>query len=411
MGLFRRPKAESEPTERAFAMTQLGRVLSSTYVPLTGRDLTTADALRWAAAWACVRVLGQSASMLPLDVVRYVDGTRLPVEPVPPLIANPSGIVESDVWVQQVVSSMETAGNAWGVVTDADRRGYPTAIETLDPKCVRDPKVVDGVLTAHVDNKPMKRFPYGDLWHVPGVMVAAGSPLGLSTVEYASGAIDTALAAESFGAHFFTDGGHPSSIVYADQELTEDQAKQIKQAFLAATSGTSREPAVLGSGLKHEAIQVNPDDSQFIDLLRLEVENTCRFFGVPPSMVYGAVSGQNVTYANVAQADLAFLKHGLDPRLVRIERALSRLLPGGQTVKFNRDALLRADTASRYAQHAVALTNKFRTVNEVRRIEDERPFDDPMYDEPGLPGGADVAAHEAAPGDPAEDSSPQEQNS
>jgi HK97 family phage portal protein len=206
------------------------------------------------------------------------------------------------------------------------------------------------------------------------------------------------------------------SVAYTDPEvawvgLTEDQAKQIKQAFLAATSGTSREPAVLGSGLKHEAIQVNPDDSQFIDLLRLEVENTCRFFGVPPSMVYGAVSGQNVTYANVAQADLAFLKHGLDPRLVRIERALSRLLPGGQTVKFNRDALLRADTASRYAQHAVALKNKFRTVNEVRRIEDERPFDDPIYDEPGLPGGADVAAHEAAPGDPAEDSSPQEQNS
>lgn len=389
MGLFRRPvEAAPEPVEeRSWAMAQLGRYISDFVSPTTGRYLSVDESLRWSAAWACVRVLGQSASSLPMDVVRYVDGARQPVSPTPSLIAEPSAMVESDVWVYQLIESMESDGNAWGVITATDGVGRPTQIETVDPTVVTERKYENGTVSARVDGKVMRRYPDGELWHVPGIFVRAGSPFGLSTVAYAAGAIDAALAAEQFGARFFTDGGHPSSIISSEADLTETQAKAIKNAFVAATSG-NREPAVMGAGLRYQAVQINPDDSQFIDLLRLEVENTCRFFGVPPSMVYGTVSGQSVTYANVSQADLHYLKHSLDGRLVRLERALTRLLPRPQVVKFNRDALLRADTATRYAAHAVALQNKWRSVNEVRRIEDEEPFEGDEFNEPGVPGGA-----------------------
>jgi HK97 family phage portal protein len=218
-------------------------------------------------------------------------------------------------------------------------------------------------------------------------MPVPGSPFGASVVQYASGTISAALAAERFGAQFFADGGHPSSLLYADREVTEDQAKNVKRAFLAATRGT-REPAVLGSDWKYEQVQINPDDSQFIDLLRFEVENTCRFMGVPPSMVYGAVSGQHVTYANVSQADLHFLRYSLESYLTRFERAWFRMLPRPQVARFNRDAFLRSDPLGRMQVHEIALRNRLRSVNEVRRIEDEPPFDDPAFDAPGVPGGA-----------------------
>jgi HK97 family phage portal protein len=409
VGLFRRTTQPPPPSptvddaeERSFALSQMGRWISDFVSPTTGRYVSVDEAMRWSAAWACVRVLGQSASMLPIDSVRYVDGARVPIVPKPSLLVQPSELVESDVWVFQLIESMEADGNAWGLISSTDRRGYPTTIETLDPSTLQDRKVEGGIIQASLNGEVHKRYPYGDLWHVPGVFVRAGSPFGLSTVAYAAGTIDAALAAEQFGARFMTEGAHPSAIISADTQLSDVQAAGIKAAFLNAIGG-SREPAVMGSGLTYTPIQINPEDSQFLDLLRLEVENTCRFFGVPPTMVYGSVSGQSVTYANVAQADLAYLKHSLDGRLVRLERALSKLLPGGQTVKFNRDALLRADATTRWQVHTAALAAKARSVNEVRRIEDEAPFDDPIYDEPGIPGSGDAPT---MPADPADD--PQE---
>lgn len=385
MGLFVRRREEAPATEErsSYSWAQLSAYLAN-YTSYFGSEVPIDRALRASAVWGCVRVLAGSASMIPLDVVRVSGGRREPVSPTPALIGRPSLLVERDVWVHQVVSSMMTDGNAWGMVGAIDGRGVPTSIETLDPDAVSGREVRAGVISAVVDGERVKAWPHGPLWHVPGVMVRAGSPFGLSPVRYASTGVDATLMAEMFGRDFFSGGGHPSSVIYSDDpNLDGDGAAAIKRAFLMAAEG--REPAVLGSGLKYEQVQVAPGESQFLELLRFEVENACRFFGVPPAMVYGAVSGQNVTYANVSQADLHYLKHSLEVPLTRVETALSRLLLRPQVVKFNRPALLKSDTAARYAAHLQALEGKWRTVNEVRQLEDEQPFDDPACDMPGIP--------------------------
>ena len=103
-------------------------------------------------------------------------------------------------------------------------------------------------------------------------------------------------------------------------------------------------------------------------------------------MVYAAVSGQNVTYANVTDADLNFLKHSIDDYFVSIDEAITDLLPRPQVVRANRDAILRADPKARNDLHDLRLKNKTQTVNEVRALNDEKPFADPRFDEPGIPG-------------------------
>lgn len=386
MGLFLRRRPDPGPEQRSYPLTSLGAVAALFNSGSSARSVTLDESLRASAVWACLRVLAGSVSMLPVDVVRMEGRARRPVLPQPSMVAEPSALVERDVWVHQLVWSMFTDGNAFGLVTAVDHLARPLFIETVHPTSVTDRRVVDSIPQARVDGVIHKLFPHGDLWHVPGPMVPAGSVFGLSPVQYGATGIRAGLSAESFGADFFDGGGHPSTILYSDApSMTDDQAKGAKQSFIKATEG--REPAVMGSGWRHEQIQTDPNDSQFLDLLRFEVENQCRFFGVPPSMVYGQISGQSVTYANVSQADLHYLKHSLEVPLGRIERAWSALIPRPQVVRFNRDALLRSDAEARWKVYDIRLKNKTITINDVKALEDEAPFDGDEFDEPGIPGG------------------------
>jgi HK97 family phage portal protein len=261
---------------------------------------------------------------------------------------------------------------------------YPSTVELLDPSTVTERKVVNGIPQVKYNNQIRQLYPHGDLWHMPGRTVPAGSPFALSPIEYASKAIGTSLAAEDFSHNFFADGGHPSAIIYSTSDLSGPEAANIKSAWRRATQGTSRDVAVLGADLKHEQIQTNPGETQFIETEQFAIDKVCRFWGVPPAMVYGAMSGQAVTYANITDADLNFLKHSLDVYYVRVEGALSDLLPGPQQVKCNRNAILRADPKSRFEMYQVALANRQMTVNEIRALEDLPGFG-PDFDVPGIP--------------------------
>jgi phage portal protein BeeE len=93
----------------------------------------------------------------------------------------------------------------------------------------------------------------------------------------------------------------------------------------------------------------------------------------------GSEAGGSLTYANVEQRDLDFLKYGVGPKITRLESALTGLLPRGQYVKFNTGALLRTDLKTRYESYALALAGPqpWLTVDEVRDLEDREPINPP----------------------------------
>jgi len=379
---------------RGISLSQLAawkQQISASYSPV---PVSTQQALTHAASSACVDVLATSVSTLPIDAVRTQGRSRIPVSPAPSLIAAPSAIVAPDVWMYQLVDSMCTDGNGFGLVTGVDSMARPTGIELLNPGIVADRRVIDGVPTALVDGTRHRLFPHGELWHVPGKYARAGSPFAESPVVRAAATIGAALVAREFGSRFFADGGHPGGIIKSSRELTKDEADAIKKAFVNATRG-NREPAVIGAGLEYSPIMIDPNDSQFLGLMQFCIEEACRFWRVPPSMVYASTSGQNVTYANASQADLHYLKHSLEGLLVRIERALSALLTRPQFARFNRNAFLRADPQTRFDIYDKRLRNKTLSVNDVHALEDEPGVDDPDFDEPGIPG-----APAGAPGAP-----------
>jgi HK97 family phage portal protein len=385
-GLLRRGDegGEERSTINLSRYAHLWSGLGEAYTPVA---VSTVSALTHAASNACIDTLASSVSSLPLDALRAVDEVRVPVTPTPSLVRRPSTLVEQDVWLYQLVYSTLTDGNGFGYITGYSQGGYPTGIDLINPDNV-GLRSIDGEGRPFVviDGKRELLYPNGDVWHVPGKFVKPGTPFADSPIERAKGTIGAAIAARDFGSRFFGEGGHPTALVSSDQNLTPEQAEGIKASVQRALRPGSREPLVMGSGLSWEQIQVTPDDSQFIDLQRYCNEEAARFWRVPPAMIYAAVSGQSVTYSNVSQADMAYLKHSLEPHLVRIERALTDLLPRPQFVRFNRSAFLRSDPVTRSEVVDRRLRNSTLTVNEARALEDELPFDDPEFDEPGIPG-------------------------
>jgi HK97 family phage portal protein len=356
------------------------------------------DAMKNAASWACMNVLADAIGRAPIDVVRGTGPDRRPVTP-PNIIASPSGVVQTDVWRFQLGWSMVSDGNAFGRITSMSPTGAIETVELLDPRGVTERKVVKGKAQVRIDyGEVVDLYPWGDIWHVPGRTVPPGSPFAMSPVAQAERVIGTSLAAEQFSFNYFTGDGHPSAIIYADAELSLDEAQAIKSAYRRATS--TREPAVFGNGLRRESIQSDPNQTQFLDVVRLMVEQVCRFWGVPPSMVYGAISGEAVTYANVTDSDLSFLKHSLEGYYVRIESALSAIIPRLWTAQVNRNAILRAAPKTLLEADGIALSNRQVTINELRKRDGLVPFG-PDFDVPGTPPFPTERISEVAPSPPA----------
>lgn len=374
-GLFRREERAITPAEMLAAVNE--RRLGGRSLPSTVDDST---AMRHSAVWACVRLIAGVGSTLPIDAYRMTGDQSTPVS-LAPVLADPSTDVSPSVWRYQMWSSLLLAGNAYGLITEFTPSGFPRRIEILNPNAVswHDD---EGVWVCKVDNQVIDRWPSGRLWHT-AIFVPGGQPFGLSPITYAARSINAGLEAERFGGEFFTGGGHPSSVIYSDQNLTPEQAQGAKEAFVRATKG--REPAVMGAGLRHEQIQISPTDSQFLDSQRFTVEQIARIYGVFPEMIGAATSGSSVTYANREQRAADWLTYGLLPYLVPVEEALSSLVPRPQRVKANVSAVLRSDLKTRYESYAVALTNEFLSVDEVRGLEDLPPMpvddDDDVVDD------------------------------
>jgi HK97 family phage portal protein len=376
MGLFRRGASE----ERAITAEDVINLVNDRrrYGNMP-QAVTTDSAMRLSAVWACVRLLAGLGSTLPLDQQRTRGGVTIEV-PRSALFDQPQPDTTLSTWLYQAWSSLLTAGNVYGLVTAVGGNGYPTSVELVDPGLVQWRPDENRGWRAVVDNVELERWPNGPLWHVP-IFTMPGQPFGLSPIQHAKQTITAGLSAERFGSDFFHGGGTPNAILYSDTELTADQAQGIKGAFVRSTAG-NREPMVVGAGLRYERVSVAPDEAQFLDAQRFTVEQIARIYGIAPEMIGGATSGSSVTYANREQRSQDFLTFGLMPYLVALEDGLSALIPKPQRVRFNVDSVLRSDLKTRYESHAIAITNGFLTVDEVREIEDRSPLPEPVEDSP-----------------------------
>jgi HK97 family phage portal protein len=277
-----------------------------------------------------------------------------------------------------MVTSLMLRGNAYGQITSKDLYGYPTQVEWFSPDDVKpqtDPETGKFRYVVHG-----QKFSPDQIFHVRAYRMP-GSRMGMSPISYAASQIATERHIQEFAQGYFRDGAHPSSILTSDYEYTQDQARTVKERFLAAVKG--REPAVLSGGLKYQSIQVSPEESQFLATQKFGVASICRIFGVPPEMV-AAEAGNSMTYANVEQRSLDFLTYSVQPWLTRIEAALALTMPGRQHARFDTSVLLRTDLETRMKASAIGIASHQLLPDEARAWGDLPPMTPAQKEEADL---------------------------
>ena len=263
--------------------------------------------------------------------------------------------------------SLLLRGNAYGIVTG--RSGstlLPAQVDLAHPDRLGVTVTPDGRVQYRLNGKELDP---ADVWHVRAYTFP-GTVLGLSPVEYARQTIGLGLAAEKFAGQYFADPV-PTGVIYSDRDPGKDGAKALQERWMASRRA-NRAPAVL-HGARFEPLSVNPEESQFLGTIDANTNAIARLYGVPPEMIAGTTAGP-LAYTSPEMRSLDLLTYTVRGWLVRLENAISALLPSTQYVRFNAAGMVRVDLKSRYEAHEIALRAGFLTITEVRELEDRGPL-------------------------------------
>lgn len=353
-------------------------------------SVSTDQAMRLSAVFACLRLLSEAVATLPLDTFVRDRGTRRHYRPRPDYLTfNPPQGSRID-YLSQIMLSLLTAGNAY-VLTPRDRLGVPTDLIVLDPDAVsvrRDRGQV------RYECKGVQLDPATDLMHIKG-MCLPGDVVGMSPIAYAKETIGLGLAAQRFGQSLFDNGALPGAVIEAPHDFSQAAAERWRDTWNSGHQGigNANKVGVLTGGATISKVSINPDEAQFLETRAFQVPDVARIFGVPPHLIADA-SNSTSWGSGLAEQNLAFGQFSLRPWVDRIEDAHGRLLTSHGLpmvfVKLNMDALLRASLKDRYEAGAIAIGFHGLTINEWRALEDlapvawgEKPYTPPVQPEEG----------------------------
>ena len=333
--------------------------------------------------YRAIDIITSAVAQLPLRVERH--GVEVPASEIPDIIKAPSLSLTRSDFLEQIALSLAVTGNAY--IFAKRISGKLVELVTLNPHEVL-PKQdeTSGAITYAYRGRD---YTQADIQHLK-FMVLPGSLKGLGAIQAARAEIQGAINLRDYAAQWFNGSGQPSGILSTDQALTADDAKQIRDTWNNIDPATGKPlPAaanpsnikVTGKGVKYEPIVLNPRDAQFIESRNFNTLEIARLFGIPATLMLTSTEGSSMTYSNVEQDWLGFVRFTLTKYLRKIEEALTTFTPRGQTVRFQISALLRSDTLTRYQAHQIALNAGFMTLNEIRAIESLPPLENQEHKE------------------------------
>jgi HK97 family phage portal protein len=343
------------------------------------------------AVFACVRLLSETVSTLPVGTYSRRGGVRKMIKSPTWLdypTAEPGGLGRIDL-VSQVMLSLLMAGNAYLAITWNGPN--IVALDVIDPSKVRAHMVMVDKnrrklfecwdIDADGNEVALGWFTTRDILHIPGMMMP-GAFEGVSPIAYARETIGLSLAAGKYGAKFFANGATPGAIVEVPGTLSEEGLKRARDAWRVANSGVdnAHRVALLTEGAKFSKIAFAPDEAQFLQTRQFQVPEIARIFGVPPHLIADATNSTSWG-SGLAEQNQAFAMFSLRPWLERIEAGLTRLLFAETAnrqlfVKFSLDGIQRGAAPQRMEMYAKGLMNGIYCIDEVRAWEDLEPLPD-----------------------------------
>lgn len=346
-----------------------------------GKSVNERSAMQMTAVYACVRILSESIAGLPLHMYRYEDDgskTKAVEHPLYHLLHDePNPEMTSFIFRETLMSHLLLWGNAYAQII-RNGKGDIIALYPLMPNRMKVERDAKGQLyyeyqTMKEDAPTMKGAVYqlypNEVLHVPGL--GFDGLVGYSPIAMAKNAIGLAIAAEEYGSKFYANGAAPSGVLEHPNVL-KDPAK-VRDSWNAAFGGSSNahRVAVLEEGMKYTPISISPNEAQFLETRKFQINEIARIFRVPPHMVGDL---EKSSFSNIEQQSLEFVKYTLNPWVCRWEQALQRALldddeKGKYFFRFNVEGLLRGDYQSRMNGYAIARQNGWMSANDIRELE------------------------------------------
>lgn len=360
----------------------------------SGQFITPEKAMRASAVLACIRILTEDLSALPLNLYRRTpQGSQLATDhPLFRLLHDAPNAWQTSMEMREALvldclafgqSFVEKEFNGDGVSAlyplSAARMIHVNPLDAFIPPPVP-------IFFRYSDPRGQRVLISDDLW-TTRMLAPSGTIAGASIILLAREAIGLALAAEEQGARLFSNGVQTDLALQTDGEIGEKE--QLREAFMKRHAGTANAwmPLLLENGLKASRIGLTAQESQYIETRAFQLQDIARIFRIP-EVLLGISQGKSSTYASAEQFFLAYAKYTLGPWCQRIEQAIHRdlLAPseaGEYFVRHDIDSLTRADLQTRYAAHASGIASGFLTRNEARQFENLPTL--PGLDEPLSP--------------------------
>lgn len=355
----------------------------------SGKPVNETTAMQTTAVYACVRILSEAIASLPVHVYEYKDGGGKEMVIDHPLYQvlhdEPNPEMTSFVFRETLMSHLLIWGNAYAqIIRDGAGRVlglYPLLPNKMDVQ--RDDKgEIYYVYSRSSDENPNFKE-YGDIklqkedvLHIPGL--GFDGLIGYSPIAMAKNAVGMTLACEEYGASFFANGANPGGVLEHPGVL-KDPSK-VRDSWNAVYRGTSNahKIAVLEEGMKYQQVGIPPEEAQFLETRKFQINEIARLYRIPPHMVGDL---EKSSFSNIEQQSLEFVKYTLDPWVIRWEQSLQKalLLPGEKGkyfIKLNVDGLMRGDYQSRMNGYSIGRQNGWLSANDIREMEDMNPIPD-----------------------------------
>lgn len=356
----------------------------------SGKVVTERSAMQMTAVYACVRILSEAIAGLPLHMYRYKeDGGKEKAldHPLYQLLHDePNPEMSSFVFRETLMTHLLLWGNAYAQII-RNGKGEVVALYPLMPNKMTVSRDEEGQLyytyqksqdELPKDNSYTVTLHPSDVLHIPGL--GFDGLVGYSPIAMAKNAIGLAIATEEYGSKFFANGAAPSGVLEHPGTIKDPSRVRESWQHTFGGSANSNKIAVLEEGMKYTPISISPEQAQFLETRKFQINEIARIFRVPPHMVGDL---EKSSFSNIEQQSLEFVKYTLDPWVIRWEQSIQRTLLTADEkkvffVKFNVEGLLRGDYQSRMTGYATARQNGWMSANDIRELEnlDRIPAED-----------------------------------
>ena len=347
----------------------------------SGKSVNERTAMQMTAVYSCVRILAEAVAGLPIHLYRYTDagGKEKAIDhPLYRLLHDePNPEMSSFVFRETLMTHLLLWGNAYAQII-RNGKNEVVALYPLMPNKMTVERDSKGQLyysynrgsdEAIKDKQQTVILKPSDVLHIPGL--GFDGLVGYSPIAMAKNSIGMAIACEEYGAKFFANGATPGGIL--EHPGTVKDPQRVRDSWNSAFGGSANanKVAVLEEGMKYTPISISPEQAQFLETRKFQINEIARIFRVPPHMVGDL---EKSSFSNIEQQSLEFVKYTLDPWVIRWEQSIQRSLLSQDEklkyfVKFNLEGLLRGDYQSRMNGYAIGRQNGWMSANDIRELE------------------------------------------